>query len=549
MKRTVWLMAVIGVVLLLPLVAAAQAEDTGRPAELVAASVEAASPDSPSATFVVNSTAEPGSGVCDAAECTLREALIQANSTTALDTISFNIPGAGPHVITLKAALQPVNQALLLDGFTQPGTSCDTFPTALKIVINGSGLAGGETGLTLNAPNSIVRGVVVQRFPSHGVVVQAGGNSLYCNYVGTNSDGSIDLGNGGIGVYVNNGGNNSIYANLISGNGSFGVYVGGASASGNRLYTNRIGTNLAGTSALANDAEGIMLVNAANTTIGGIGGNVVSGNKGYGISVGGSSAGTVITKNYVGTQLTGNSALPNTSTGVYIGTANITVGGPSAADRNVISGNQGSGIVLAANNVKVLNNYIGVSRLAEAKIPNTSYGIYVKSSGNQVGQPGQGNVIGGNGQDGIFIESGQNNLVQDNYIGTDSSLGLDLGNAYFGIHVSGGTNSTIGGTAGNTDNHIARNGADGVYVPSPSSQGIRILGNSIFQNGGLGIDLGEDRGDDQRPGRRRRRAERAAKLPRAGIGRDERHGDAPRRHAEQQGRQELPPGVLPCRRV
>jgi len=43
------------------------------------------------ATFVVNSSADPGDGVCDAAECTLREAIAAANGNDQSDTITFDL--------------------------------------------------------------------------------------------------------------------------------------------------------------------------------------------------------------------------------------------------------------------------------------------------------------------------------------------------------------------------------------------------------------------------------------------------------------------------
>jgi CSLREA domain-containing protein len=62
----------------------------------------------PSQIFTVNSTSDPGAGICDAAECTLREAITAANSTPAADEIQFNLPGAGPHTIAPTSELPMV---------------------------------------------------------------------------------------------------------------------------------------------------------------------------------------------------------------------------------------------------------------------------------------------------------------------------------------------------------------------------------------------------------------------------------------------------------
>src|SRR5687767_13513892 len=77
-------------------------------------------PASPMAglTFTVNSTADPGSGTCDATECTLREAMDAANAAPGLDTIDFNIPGAGPHTITPASAFPTITTPVIIDGYT-----------------------------------------------------------------------------------------------------------------------------------------------------------------------------------------------------------------------------------------------------------------------------------------------------------------------------------------------------------------------------------------------------------------------------------------------
>jgi titin len=478
--RSVLVLLSLVAVLSLPLAAAAQT-DAPPPAELAA-------PDAPAATFTVNTTSDSPSGTCGDGTCTLREAIIEANANgSSKDTINFNIAGDGPHIITLTAPLQAISQPVTINGLSEPGSACNGFPFTLKIVLNGSGLASG-VGLTLTANGSSISGLVIQRFPSHGLEIKSSNNSLVCNYIGTNSAGTADLGNGGIGVYINNGGANQIRANVISGNDSFGIYVGGANAKDNDIQTNVIGLNATISGALGNGEEGILVQDASGTRIGASASNYISGNGGHGIAVSGNSPNTLIMQNYIGTNASGSAAVPNQGAGISVNSPGVQIGGPGGG--NTISGNQSSGVILDKGNTLLQDNHIGISWNGNFKVPNGSYGVYVRSSNNKIGTAGSGNFIGGNGQDGVFVESGENNVIQGNYIGTNATLNSNLGNAMFGVHIFYGQNTLVGGATTNLGNYIAFNGADGVYIPNDASAGNRVNANSIYSNGDLGIDLG-----------------------------------------------------------
>ncbi len=115
------------------------------------------------------------------------------------------------------------------------------------------------------------------------------------------------------------------------------------------------------------------------------------------------------------------------------------------------------------------------------------------ASDNTVGgtSAGQRNVISGNSSDGIDIwgSGTSGNQVIGNYIGTDATGTVALGNASDGIEIgSNAADSLIGGTAADAGNVIAFNAHDGVYVYS--GNGNTVIGNLVFSNSGLGIDLG-----------------------------------------------------------
>ena len=100
-------------------------------------------------------------------------------------------------------------------------------------------------------------------------------------------------------------------------------------------------------------------------------------------------------------------------------------------NRNVISGNNGVGVAMlriiedVANNT-VENNFIGTDASGSTAVPNRVGGVGLeRGTSNAIGglNPGTGNVISGNEGDGVVIfgSSGGSNFVQNNLIGTDAS--------------------------------------------------------------------------------------------------------------------------------
>jgi hypothetical protein len=169
---------------------------------------------------------------------------------------------------------------------------------------------------------------------------------------------------------------------------------------------------------------------------------------------GGSAVGDAVDGNYIGVDVTGTEALGNTYSGVYVGS--------------------GSGFS---------DNPPGSA--SDATIGGTSVGA--------------GNVISTNGNFGVWISGAGATgvLVEGNKIGTDASGWTDaLGNSLDGIRIdSGASNNTIGGTVAGAGNIIAFNAGNGVTVgddASDASTGNAILGNAIYANSQLGIDLGND---------------------------------------------------------
>jgi parallel beta-helix repeat protein len=176
-----------------------------------------------------------------------------------------------------------------------------------------------------------------------GISIADADNTISGNYIGTNADGTEALGNGGNGVYISS--QNSIVGpdNIISGNDEDGVHIASAD---NTVSGNYIGTDANGTQDLGNGGNGIYISGKRNEVGGATDGerNVISGNDLYGVYVQGSWTITnTISGNYIGTDASGTEALGNTYYGVFISSdaENNTVG-----PDNVIAHNGGDGVAV-----------------------------------------------------------------------------------------------------------------------------------------------------------------------------------------------------------
>ncbi|MDX6384827.1 MAG: hypothetical protein QOK48_2400, partial [Blastocatellia bacterium] len=457
------------------------------------------------ANLTVNTANDHDDGVCNGADCTLREAINAANAGSGGDTISFNIPGSGVQTITVSSALSSLTKAVTIDGTTQPG-----FAGTPLIELNGLS-AGSASGLTITAQNVTIKGLIINRFTNYGLSFDSAVNaSVQGCYIGTNAAGAAALGNGAGGIKINAGSGNTIGGttpatrNVISGNTGDGILITNSST-GNTVQGNYIGVNAAGTASVSNNGNSLAGVNIAssnNNTIGGTAagaGNVLSGNNGanaYGIQIG-SSNGTTVQGNIIGLNAAGTAKIQNDAGGIIIlgGTAN-TIGGSSVAARNVISGNGGAGLLLLTDAAQVKGNYFGTDASGATALGNGASGILINGGDNcTIGgtTAADRNVISGNGNGGVRIAfAADNNKVQGNFIGTDASgvNALSNGVGFDGVSIQTCVNNTIGGTAAGAGNLIAF--SQGAGVSAPDGTGNTILGNSIFSNTGLGIDLGAD---------------------------------------------------------
>ncbi len=438
------------------------------------------------ATITVTSTADT---TANDGACTLREAIIAANTdtisgamagecaagTAGLDTIAFAIPAAtdpgcvvGTGVCTIIPAftLPNITTAITIDGYTQTGAVANTNTVASRLGLNGAlkiqlraSPAGSLNGVIIRAPGVTVRGLVVNNF-NIGIDVRPGSAGtvfLEGNYVGTDVAGTALAGNLALGIQafgtgnVVIGGTTPAARNLISGNGrsSLGPGIFTAVDVGVTIQGNLIGTDVTGLVAIGNGGPGINAnPGTLVTTVGGTAagaGNLVSGNGYNNVSIFGGT-GHFVQGNLVGTNITGTATLVsdiafvpgNPRNGVnLVNTSNTLVGGTTVAARNIISGNVSGGIDIST-------------------------------------------VIG---------NVGGSNQVQGNYIGTDITGTINLGNSGIGVLLSNSPGSSIGGSVAGAPNIIAFT-VGGVGIGTALGVNNSLLGNSIHSNGGIGIDLG-----------------------------------------------------------
>ena len=347
-----------------------------------------------------------------------------------------------------------ITNSVLIDGTSQTNDA-----GAPLVQIDGSSAGAGADGLMITAGGSTIEGLAIVGFSGSAIsLTTAGNNDIQENYLGVSSvTGQADA------------------------NGE-GISISGSSS-------NTIGSTVAGA------------------------GNLISGNTGDGIDVNvidGPSSNNEIVGNLIGTGPTGLTALGNGGAGISIaGAATTEIGAPATNFSNVVSGNSGPGIEVtsAAIAMTIQNNAIGVGVDGRTIVGNDGDGILWDGGlAGVIGGAGvnQGNVIGGNLGNGIeTTEDGAGVQIYGNFIGTDAmGAMLDLANRENGIQLASSAN-VIGGSTGGGGNTIDFNGngqvGSGVQLIGSANQNA-ILSNSIYDNSGLGINLGDGPTPNHAPG-------------------------------------------------
>jgi parallel beta-helix repeat protein len=520
------------------------------------------------AAFVVNDPGDAGDGnltdgICDTGSgtsltgiCTLRAAIQQANYNAVATAITFTnaittiAPGAMLPEITVPVSVDGLagrSSRVQLDGRNAVGGDQIYDPSGLGLyggssTLTGMTIFGFYTGVKVASANSggntiqnnligidntgavpsgrqLEIGILLESYTAagdnliggtangqgnvistgnangFGIAIQSPSNTVEGNLIGTDPSGANLIGNGHP-IAITDSSNNTIGGTTagarnvvagMSGNfccGNIQITSSNALSSNNAIRGNYVGTDITGTVALGG-ANGGVYADGADTTIGGTTAaarNVISGNGAWGVTV--VRSGALVEGNYIGVNAGGTAALAN-GIGVQVQVSGATIGGAAGAG-NLISGNTGAGVTInqsIVSNAQILGNMIGLNAAGTAPLGNGGDGINVSTisaSANTFGAAGSGNVISGNGGSGINSAAGSV-TIQGNLIGTNAAGTAAIGNAAHGVAMNASNGSLIGGASQGQGNVISGNAGDGVSVTA--SANFTVQGNQIGTNG------------------------------------------------------------------
>ena len=391
---------------------------------------------------------------------------------------------------------------------------------------SGAANANGDDGIlvTSDADGNTIRNNVVGSSGGDGIHVRddSDNNWVWGNTVGLAVDGSTDRGNAGHGIHISGtttgniiggdgiGADDTAERNIIAGNDVEGIHVSTGSTN-LRIAENYIGLDATGTLDRGNAANGIFVFES-NTVY--VLNNVVSGNDNNGI-VFHDTDDSFIQGNIVGLNAAGDAAVANLGRGVVLqaGSSGNLIGGSTAAERNVISGNNTFSTNFSINGLfltglgtddnRIQGNYIGLNAAGDAVISNESTGIQIDNgaSNNIIGSDDDGNndategnvIVGSAIGSGIAVsdftgDGTTGNKIYGNYIGTDETGTADWGNSSPAFNLTLSSTGTIVGGIGAFQANVIANNFLGVFVDQNSRLNT-IRGNSIRDNSGLGIAL------------------------------------------------------------
>jgi titin len=193
----------------------------------------------------------------------------------------------------------------------------------------------------------------------------------------------------------------------------------------------------------------------------------------------------VISGCFIGTDEQGVVAQPNRIGILVEGGEQNLIGGTSAAERNLVSGNLDLGICLLFSSANSLQgNFIGTDVTGTLPLANANDGISIdQSSDSNIGgtAAGEGNLISGNRDAGIRVIGvpASGNIIEGNIIGADRTGTIALGNGSAGVTVCGAGGNSIGGSGVGSRNVISGNRGHGILIQEQNATGNVVEGNFV----------------------------------------------------------------------
>ncbi len=393
-------------------------------------------------TIVVNSNADTAAN--DGA-CTLHEAIIAANTDTAsggatgecsagsgVDTINFAITGSASFInggqngytIDLSSSLPDITQAVTINGYSQPGSRANTAPSPQpfngRLLIELDGTDTYAAAPQLNADNTTIKGLVINRSAGTGFLIGADNIVIQGNYIGVDPTGLVQKANflnginGGVSGFQDGddtliGGSNPEDRNIISGNNGAGITPNtgndGWVIKGNYVGMSADGVTPISNSEFYNGPGGLSIDNCDGTVVGGAepgAGNLISGNLNFGIFPDNTGS-LVIQGNIIGPDWKGDPIPNNTQPGgiglvpINGNIINTIIGGTEPGSGNLIAYNDGPGVaVLSAyfagnllgytDNAAILGNSIHSNNI-NTNFPISQFGTGIDLLGAELSGP------------------------------------------------------------------------------------------------------------------------------------------------------------------
>ncbi len=475
------------------------------------------------ATFTVDSNADSsdlvtGDGFCIASDggCTLRAAIEEANALSGVDTIEFD----SGMTISVSSALT-IQSEVVINGTTNGNGVCST--KDLGVIVTGQGFVGNIFTFDSGSDNGSIQGLIINNYTETGIRINdsVSGITISCNMIGLSSDGAdYFAGQNSSALYVAGdtlGVSDITVGGLVSGDGN--VIAGGSMTSSAGIYLDNVSNSTFKGNIIGLDKSGLvgfgggggfLLKHVSHITIGGSDAaarNIISGHDAQSTSnailISNDSDHVTIEGNYIGTDITGNTAVPNSR---GISDCGATCGGTGlnsdiVIKNNVISGNSDYAInfqsVYSGTNL-IQGNLLGVGADHTTVFSQGDSGIIFTSFFADVHNvlvggpnPGDENIIGGFQAAGIIVYEGtsiNNVIIQGNYIGVLED-GTTAAPNNVGIQLTQGDNRNIqiGGLGSGEGNYIKYNttGISGEYLV----EGVSILGNTITDNQDRAINI------------------------------------------------------------
>lgn len=423
-------------------------------------------------TYTVTSDADSGVG-------TLRDAIDKANKSSESSLINFSFPVQSlPMKIVLKSPLPTITKKVTIDGYANGMGIKNPLlignGAQLNVVVcRDTSLQELFDGFVIAAKDCKIQGLCVGDF-DRAFYVQKGGDGaeIYGNFIGVARSGDADIPNR-IGIRIDVCDRVTVEQNIVSGNTDCGLKLSNGRM--HNLIRNLVGTDRTGQNALPNGTSGIYMYTCSQI---GLTLSTISGNGATGLYVTDTHTLNVV-QCLIGTNSLGNRNLANKGHG-----AEVSLSSDVSFVGSVLSANSGSGLFLRdASDIFVMGCCMGTSKGGQKKLANADCGIYMEGCRNIVTCF---SVLSGNKSFGMYADDCDDAKMRRCCVGTNRGGRKKLANDADGICLHNSADWLISG--GDRTylyrNIISGNGGAGLLLQGADTTDNIITYNYIGQLNG-----------------------------------------------------------------